>query len=471
MAFTGGEPTVRSDLPDLVARARKLGYREISITTNARMLAVESVTEELLAAGLNRITFSLYSNSHLVHDAMSGVAGAHAQLIEGVRTARRVADRLGVELVLHSATLLVPDNLAGVAETVRLAASLGAVIHVMQPFIASRANLHLAFRYFVDYSAISAAVAQASCEAAHLGTKVKPYNIPICLLDTLEGIEIQEYSLSTHKCHQEGQGQKQAQFYRIERCFTCPTPCPGFRIEHRPRQEMVNEILASAAELRGRRLVVPGLDLLPGEQIFELLSRLSRSGREVWPMTGANAWCGHQEYAKAVSDAQVSRVVHLLRTRCEGEEGAEPELGNEREVLQLAGTLANAGISNVLLVALPDLAILPYSPAEVAELFDELAVAVPSTWRAAHDKQQVDRLLDRVGQAALHTAEVLNRVMPVRVITMDGMRVLGRTAAAWQKTLASRFPTDDWSGTLLRHPYTSREYNFVAWSNPFWFFP
>lgn len=55
--FTGGEPTVRPDLPDLVRRARALGEAlDLSLTTNGFLL--NRLAGPLRAAGLDRVTVS-----------------------------------------------------------------------------------------------------------------------------------------------------------------------------------------------------------------------------------------------------------------------------------------------------------------------------------------------------------------------------------------------------------------------------
>ena len=84
IAFTGGEPTLRSDLPELISAARKAGFKEIAVTTNGRMFADPQVADELLEAGLNRISFSLHSANQACHDMLSGVPGAFQQLSTGI---------------------------------------------------------------------------------------------------------------------------------------------------------------------------------------------------------------------------------------------------------------------------------------------------------------------------------------------------------------------------------------------------
>jgi GTP 3',8-cyclase len=55
--FTGGEPTVRPDLPDLVRRVRALGGDlDLSLTTNGYLL--DRLAATLRAAGLDRVTVS-----------------------------------------------------------------------------------------------------------------------------------------------------------------------------------------------------------------------------------------------------------------------------------------------------------------------------------------------------------------------------------------------------------------------------
>jgi uncharacterized radical SAM superfamily Fe-S cluster-containing enzyme len=54
--FSGGEPTMRDDLPDLIRKARELGLRQTQIATNGIRIAQEpGYIEELKEAGLNTV--------------------------------------------------------------------------------------------------------------------------------------------------------------------------------------------------------------------------------------------------------------------------------------------------------------------------------------------------------------------------------------------------------------------------------
>ena len=56
LQISGGEPTLRDDLPDIVALARKLGYRNIELITNGiRIGATPALLETLRDAGLTAV--------------------------------------------------------------------------------------------------------------------------------------------------------------------------------------------------------------------------------------------------------------------------------------------------------------------------------------------------------------------------------------------------------------------------------
>src|SRR5262249_4333716 len=70
VGFSGGETTIRKDLLELVAYARRLGYERIGITTNGFMLAYLDFTLKLVAAGLSSVNVSVHGNTAKLNDAM-----------------------------------------------------------------------------------------------------------------------------------------------------------------------------------------------------------------------------------------------------------------------------------------------------------------------------------------------------------------------------------------------------------------
>ena len=83
--FTGGEPTIRPDILDLLKVAKELGYKEIALSTNARMLSYNSFCQKAVKNGLNRITFSLNAPDSQLGNAICRTPGAFEQTLQGIR--------------------------------------------------------------------------------------------------------------------------------------------------------------------------------------------------------------------------------------------------------------------------------------------------------------------------------------------------------------------------------------------------
>jgi radical SAM protein with 4Fe4S-binding SPASM domain len=118
VCFTGGEPTLRSDLPQLVAHAQSLG-QVTGLLTNGRRLSDARFVDSLVAAGLDHVQVTLESCRESVHDAMVGAAGAWKQTVGGITNTVRAG------LYLMTNTTLLQSNVEHLGETIDFAASLG----------------------------------------------------------------------------------------------------------------------------------------------------------------------------------------------------------------------------------------------------------------------------------------------------------------------------------------------------------
>ena len=87
LRITGGEPTVRRDLPDLVRMLAAIdGVRDLTLTTNGS--ALRTLAWPLAEAGLRRITVSLDSLDDDVFRRMNGVDFPVGRVLEGIDAAR-----------------------------------------------------------------------------------------------------------------------------------------------------------------------------------------------------------------------------------------------------------------------------------------------------------------------------------------------------------------------------------------------
>jgi radical SAM protein with 4Fe4S-binding SPASM domain len=127
--FTGGEPTLRDDLPDLISHAEKNG-QITGLNTNARRLSDPRYVEQLVAAGLDHVQITLESNDAGVHDGMVRTRGAFAQTVKGLLNA--LASPLYVmtnTTMLRTNAHTIPATLDFLADTGVPTVGLNALIH------------------------------------------------------------------------------------------------------------------------------------------------------------------------------------------------------------------------------------------------------------------------------------------------------------------------------------------------------
>ena len=95
--FSGGEPTMRQDLDQLIRYASARGLKSL-ISTNGTLLTKEKVAE-LADAGLNRAGISL-DGMEAVHDKFRGSKGAFQKTLSGIRNSLAADMRISVRITL-----------------------------------------------------------------------------------------------------------------------------------------------------------------------------------------------------------------------------------------------------------------------------------------------------------------------------------------------------------------------------------
>jgi radical SAM protein with 4Fe4S-binding SPASM domain len=118
IVFTGGEPTLRNDLPELIAHAESKG-QITGLNTNARRLQDKKYVQQLVDAGLDHVQITVESCDEAVHDQMVHARGAFRQTIEGVRSA------LASPLYVMTNTTMLQTNVHTIPETLDFLADLG----------------------------------------------------------------------------------------------------------------------------------------------------------------------------------------------------------------------------------------------------------------------------------------------------------------------------------------------------------
>jgi MoaA/NifB/PqqE/SkfB family radical SAM enzyme len=357
VGLIGGEPTVRPDLRALVATARGLGLREISVTTNGRRFAYAPFAQALVRAGLNAVSVSIHAPDARRHDALVHSPGAFDQGLAGIDNLVNLAAERGVDLRLQSMTLLCRCTLDDAPATVALLGRHGLRLHVLQPFIVDIRLLPIADRLLVDRDEVAAAVRRTATAAARHGGRVKLFNFPPCVLEDLGGVlDREEYGrvtlerpdVTAHARHEAG-GDPMAR--PLPACDGCAvTGCDGLRVDLVPQRELRAEIGAALDEHTRRHgpeeVWVGALELLTAETAEAVLrSARSRFARVVLLTSGfGRAGLG---LARAAARAGVTRLWLLCDLGEPWHFDRLPRAGNAALCAELAAAARAAGLVDV----------------------------------------------------------------------------------------------------------------------------
>jgi MoaA/NifB/PqqE/SkfB family radical SAM enzyme len=85
LVVTGGEPTIRPELPEVIKYAHKLGFTRIEMQTNGRRLANEPLAKTLAEAGLTSALVALHAPNQEIHDQIIGRRDGFSETTAGMR--------------------------------------------------------------------------------------------------------------------------------------------------------------------------------------------------------------------------------------------------------------------------------------------------------------------------------------------------------------------------------------------------
>ncbi len=154
VCFTGGEPTLHTDLIQLVRYAEDLGL-VTGLLTDGRRLREEELLQGLLLAGLDHVQITVASHQAKVHDSIVGRQGAFKETEQGLKAALDG----DIYVVVH--VIVTPRNAASIVETVAYLAKLGVPAIALSSPIRSAAG--------AERQPLEQAMAAARDEANRLG--------------------------------------------------------------------------------------------------------------------------------------------------------------------------------------------------------------------------------------------------------------------------------------------------------------
>ncbi len=178
LVYTGGEPTVRNDLPTLFRHARELGVTDQNLHTNARRFRDLTYLGSLQEAGLGSCFVTIHGAESAVHDELTQVRGSFDQTCEGLTN----LDRLGIDFVTH--TLVCKQNYRSLGKLISLLGSSFPSISYAKlsyPELQGRAkqNMHSTIEPLWE---VAPFIREAIEEGHRAGVHVVTGSVPICLL-------------------------------------------------------------------------------------------------------------------------------------------------------------------------------------------------------------------------------------------------------------------------------------------------
>lgn len=118
VVFTGGEPTLKPMLRDLIIKSESLG-QITGLITNGRVLGKKGYLKDLVKVGLDHVQITVLSHQESVHDKLVNAKGAWKETIAGLKVA------LTSDLYVQTNTTIMKSNSGEVEETLRFLISLG----------------------------------------------------------------------------------------------------------------------------------------------------------------------------------------------------------------------------------------------------------------------------------------------------------------------------------------------------------
>jgi radical SAM protein with 4Fe4S-binding SPASM domain len=118
LTFTGGEPTLREDLPELLAYAQIKGM-VTGLITNGRNLKDESYVRKLEKSGLDFVQITLESHKPEIHDLMTASPGSWNETLSGIRNV------VNSQIYVSTNTTLSKHNASTFLDTIDFIKGLG----------------------------------------------------------------------------------------------------------------------------------------------------------------------------------------------------------------------------------------------------------------------------------------------------------------------------------------------------------
>lgn len=99
VVFTGGEPTIRKDIFDLVRYATQLGFKTIQLQTNGRMFAYKNFCERMIEAGATEFGPALHGHVPSLHNFLTR-SNSFKDTVKGIKNLHELKQQIIMNTVV-----------------------------------------------------------------------------------------------------------------------------------------------------------------------------------------------------------------------------------------------------------------------------------------------------------------------------------------------------------------------------------
>ena len=179
VSFTGGEATLRDDLPEMIRHARALGMR-VNLVTNGMRCADPDLVARLVGAGLHSAQVSVEGTTAAVHEGITGMLGGFERTLSGIENLRDAG------LPVHTNTTVCRANLDDVLRFPAFVAEVLGLDRFSMNLVIPTGSAPLAGGPPVLYREIATVLPVLIARSREVGVELMWYSpTPLCMFNTI----------------------------------------------------------------------------------------------------------------------------------------------------------------------------------------------------------------------------------------------------------------------------------------------
>ena len=211
VVFTGGEATLRDDLPELVQYANDLTFQTIQIQSNGRRFAYKGYCKELIDSGANQFALALHGSNSEIHDSLTNTPNSFEQTVAGIKNLIDMNQDVLMNTVITKPNFKDLPNIADLFIDLEVEQFQFAFIHINQVIMS---NQRLIEEIVPRKSKVMPFVKEGLEKGINAGIRVMTEAIPFCFMEGYEDYIAEAGKIPNGSVYDKGENIKDYSNYR-----------------------------------------------------------------------------------------------------------------------------------------------------------------------------------------------------------------------------------------------------------------